>query len=318
MSQADKHSATRVKYFIEKRLAPGSVTRMIEAVFSPLEWMGASVAGVGLLERAAGQGLRAFEARSRKHELGPIVVDDLRACGAELERFEDVANLSLGSIEAALARRRASRLLLGALAGGLSGGLAPVSWGVVTITDVPVLLALCADICSRFCWYYGFDPREHADLPLEILAVALGGSRPDAVQPMLLRQNLQEFMVRKSLVLGALAQGTVRAVVGKAAGQFLEARLGARVTERARQLASRAVSRNLQQRAARSAPTRALPLVSALLGASLNAALIYDICEAAQAVLTDRFLERKYPDWIRQFDLAERGGVNPSPSGPPR
>ncbi len=123
---------------------------------------------------------------------------------------------------------------------------------------------------------------------------------------MLLRQNLEEFMVRKSLVMGAFAQGTVRRVAGKAVGQFLEARLGARVTERARQLASRAVSRNLQQRAARAAPTRALPLVSALLGASLNAALIYDICEAAQAVLTDRFLERKYPDWIRQFDLVER------------
>ena len=47
---------------------------------------------------------------------------------------------------------------------------------------------------------------------------------------------------------------------------------------------------------------------------ALNAALIYDLCEAAQAVLTDRFLERKYPDWPRQFELAAAKMNAPSPS----
>ena len=189
---------------------------------------------------------------------------------------------------------------MGALAGGLSGGLAPLSWGFVSLADIPVILGLTADICGRFCWYYGFPPDEHPELPMEILAVALGGSRPDAIEPMLLRQNLREFTLRKSLIVGTLARGGLQQVAGRALGQLMEVQLTPQLAQRAGQLAQRVARRNLEQRAAQAAP-RSMPLLGALLGATLNAALLYDLCEAAQAVLTDRFLERKYPDWIRRL-----------------
>ncbi len=303
LHHADKHAAGRVKFFMERRLHPGSVTRMVEASFAPLEWLGANVADLGLMEQVTSRGMARFEERTRRLDLSQAVIQELNALGEPVTRFEQVGALTLDRVEAMISQRRAQRIMLGALAGGLAGGLAPMSWGVVSLADVPVLLGLAADVCSRFCWYYGFDPRQHPELPVEILAVALGGSRPSAIQPMLLRQNLREFMVRKAVMVGALSRGVMSPLTGKALSAWLEGQLGAQLTQRLSELARRAVSRNLQRRAAEAAPSRALPLLGALLGAAMNGALVYDICEAAQAVLTDRFLERKYPEWVRQFDL---------------
>jgi uncharacterized protein (DUF697 family) len=192
-------------------------------------------------------------------------------------------------------------MLLGAFAGGISGGLAPFSWSALSVADVPILLGITADVCSRFCWYFGFDPRENPELPMEILAVALGGSRPAAIEPMLLRQNLREYAVHKSLMVGAVAHGTVTQMAGRALGTVVQQQAGDQAAKRVMDLAKRAISRNLRRRAAESVTSKTLPVVGAVLGASLNVALVYDVCEAAQAVLTDRFLERKYPDWIRKF-----------------
>ena len=302
LHHADKHAATRVKYFVEKRVKPGSVAKMIDAAFTPFGMLGAAIGDIGAVHRAVGRGLELFEARTSSQDLSAEVIGDLGDHGAAISSFDEISDLSIAHIEDAIRRHRSQRLFLGALSGGLSGGLAPLTWGIISLADIPVTLALVADLCAKFCWYYGFDPREDPELPMEILAVALGGSRPDAIQPMLLRQNLREFAIRKSVVVGALARGALNQAAGRAITQLMETQVSSQIAQRATDLARDAVQRNFQQRAIK-ATSKSLPILGAILGATLNVALLYDICEAAQAVLTDRFLERKYPDWARQFDL---------------
>lgn len=299
MELADKDAAARTKYFVEKRLDPSRLTRVVQRVFTPMEWLGASIAEINIVSDAVERGVKRFEARSADLDLREEVLEDFRALGIKLDDYEQIGILPADSIEGVLKGQRNNRLLLGAMAGGISGGLAPFSWGVLSLADIPIVLGITADICSRFCWYYGFDPREQPELPMEILAVALGGSKPSAIEPMLLRQNLREYVIRKSLMVGAVAHGSIKHIAGRGMSQLLERQLGARSAEKITDLARREVSRNLQRRAVERAPSKTLPFVGAVLGASLNVALLYDICEAAQAVLTDRFLERKYPEWIR-------------------
>ncbi|RAL23881.1 hypothetical protein DL240_06955 [Lujinxingia litoralis] len=305
MSHADKHAAARVKYFVQRRLDPNRVHRLVQRVFTPVEWLGSGLSEIGIVRQAVERGMERFEAHVASQDLRAEVLEEFGDAGVEVENFEAIAELPVERIFGLLRRRRQRRLLLGAVAGGVFGGLAPFSWGVLSLADVPVLLTITADISSRFCWYFGFDPREHRDLPMEILAVALGGSRPSAVEPMLVRQNLNEYVLRKSVMVGAVAHGGLTQLAGRGLAQVVERQLGQKAARQAGDLARRAVTRNLQRRAVEAVPSKTLPVVGALLGASLNAALIYDLVEAAQAVLTDRFLERKYPEWLRQIGLEE-------------
>jgi hypothetical protein len=303
LEHADKDAAARVKYFVEKRLDPNSLTRVAKKLFTPLEWIGASISNVEFISKAVERGLEIFEQRVRNQDMTDRVIEEYREAGIELESYDDIRDLNMAQVDGLLHKRKTMRLLLSAVAGGLSGGLAPFSWAAMSLADAPVLLGLTADICSRFCWYYGFDPRANPDLPMEIMAVALGGSRPAAIEPMLLRQNLREYAVRKSLMVGAVAHGSVTQIAGRTLGRLMNDQLGQQASKNVAALAKRAVTKNFQRRAAEAVPSKTLPILGAVLGASLNVALIYDVCEAAQAVLTDRFLERKYPDWIRKFDL---------------
>jgi hypothetical protein len=301
LEHADKDAALRVKTFVEKRIDPSSITRLMRTLFTPIEWVGSNIADIDIVARTVDRAIGVFEKRVRNTDLREQIVGEFGEMGCEVESFDDIAGLTTNQIDQLLRRRRTRRMLLGAFAGGISGGLAPFSWSALSVADVPILLGITADVCSRFCWYFGFDPRENPELPMEILAVALGGSRPAAIEPMLLRQNLREYAVHKSLMVGAVAHGTVTQMAGRALGTVVQQQAGDQAAKRVMDLAKRAISRNLRRRAAESVTSKTLPVVGAVLGASLNVALVYDVCEAAQAVLTDRFLERKYPDWIRKF-----------------
>lgn len=301
LEHADKYAAARVKFFVQKRIDPSRVHRMVQRIFTPMEWLGSGLTEIGFVGTAIDRGMEAFEERVAKQDLRDQVVEEFRLSGVVLESFEEIRNLPVDRVEKVLKSRRKRRLMLGAVAGGISGGLSPFSWGVLSLADIPLLLSITADICSRFCWYFGFDPREQQDIPLEILAVALGGTAPSAIEPMLVRQNLQEYVTRKSFVVGAVAHGSVKHLTGRGLSRALERQAGAQAAGRASEIARRVVSRNLQERAVKATSSKSLPVVGALLGAALNAALIYDIIEAAQAVLTDRFLERKYPEWARHI-----------------
>lgn len=302
LGHGDKHAVDQLKYFIQKRRLRASAPRVLGRTRAPIDWIGSQIAGSGLLKRLTAQSVKIFEQRTMDQDLREQVLDALDAQGVQIERFEDIAALSLETIQGTLHQRRSRRILLGALIGGLSGALAPLKWGVLSIGDIPVLLGLSADICSRFCWYYGFDPKEHPELPMTILAVALGGSTQSALEPMLVRQNLQEFVLKKNLVFNPMARRALRQVAGRTLGQMMPAQMSAVFASTAQRMARRAVRRNLQERAVQATSSRALPMMSVILGATINGALIYDLCEAAQAVLTDRFLERKYPDWVSSFE----------------
>lgn len=305
LEHADKYAAARIKTFVKKRLDPSRLSRMIQGIFAPMEWLGSGLTEIGFIGTAIDQGMEHFEERVRRQDLRDQVVEEYRLAGVMLEDFEEIGALPVDRVEKVLKSQRQRRILLGAVAGGISGGLSPFSWGVLSLADIPVLLSMTADICSRFCWYFGFDPREETDIPLEILAVALGGTAPSAIEPMLVRQNLQEYVTRKSLVVGAVARGSLKQLTGRGLSRALEKEAGQQAASRVGELARRVVSRNLQERGVKAAPSKSLPVVGAVLGASLNVALIYDIIEAAQAVLTDRFLERKYPEWVRHIGGGE-------------
>lgn len=307
LDHADKYAAARVKFFVQKRLDPSRVHRLVQKAFAPVEWLGAELVEIDLIASVIERGMERFEDQIRAQDLHRQVVEDFDARGIEVGGFDDIARLPVDRIVATLQGQRNRRLLLGAVSGGVSGGLAPFSWGGLSMADIPVVLSITADICSRFCWYFGFDPRQHPELPAEILAVALGGTRPEAIEPMLVRQNLHQHVVRKSLVVGAVAHGGLAHLTGRGLSQVIQKKMGTTASQKAGDLARRAVFRNLKRRAATSRSSRALPVIGALLGAALNTALLYDICEAAQAVLTDRFLERKYPDWARHFAQLDEG-----------
>ncbi len=305
LEHADKYAAARIKYFVKKRVDPSRLHRLVETVFTPVGWLGSGLTEVGVVRRAIERGMEHFEERVRGQDMGQEVVAEFRDAGIALESFDEIGDLPVDRVEKVLQSQRRRGILLGAVAGGISGGLAPFSWGILSLADIPIMLSITAGLCSRFCWFFGFDPREHPELPIEILAVALGGTQPSAIEPMLVRQNLHTHMMRKSLVVGAVAHGGVAHLTGRGLSRVVQRGVEKTVTQKAGQLARRAVSRNLQQRAVKAAPSKTLPVLGALLGAALNTALLYDICEAAQAVLTDRFLERKYPEWARhlsQFD----------------
>ncbi len=305
LEHADKYAASRIKYFLKKRVDPSNVHRWIQTMFAPVEWLGEGLTEIELVGEAIERGMEHFEERVRAQNLRDDVMERFRDAGIAIETFDDIAALPVDRVESVLRSQRQKRLLLGAVVGGISGGLAPFSWGVLSLADIPIMLSITADISSRFCWYFGFDPRRHPELPVEILAVALGGTRPSAIEPMLVRQNLHDHVMRKSLVVGALAHGGVAHLTGKGLAGVIHQTMGQTAAQKAGHLARRAVSRNMQRRAVTSRPSRALPVIGAILGAALNTALLYDICEAAQAVLTDRFLERKYPEWIRHISGLE-------------
>lgn len=305
MEHADKYAAARIKFFVRKRVDPSRIHRLVQAVFRPVEWLGSGLTELGLVNDVIDRGMERFEHKIRTQDRRQEVVEEYKDAGVPIRQFDEIPSLPAGRIDSVVSQLCNRRLLLGAVAGGVSGGLAPYSWGALSMADIPVLLGVTADVCSRFCWYYGFDPRNCPEIPFEILAVALGGTRPEAIEPMLVRQSLHSHVVRKSIVVGALAHGGVAHLTGKGLSRLIQRRVEKSTVQRAGELARRAVSRNLHRRAETTKKRRGMPLVGAALGAVLNTMLLYDVCEAAQAVLTDRFLERKYPEWVRHIERIE-------------
>jgi hypothetical protein len=164
--------------------------------------------------------------------------------------------------------------------------------------DVPFIMALVADTCARHCWYYGFDPRERPELPVKIVAVALGGVSSADMPPREVRAQLQRYLVKRSLLLAAIGQGAMEQIAGPTAGMLLK-HLGK--TRRAPLLVG-AINRIARPEKEKHVITRQMgkvirPAFDGFLGAAFNVSLVYDLCESAQAVLADQFLARKYPDW---------------------
>lgn len=311
---ADKDAAARVLYFVERRFDPSRLTRSLHHLFEPVEWLGSTLLPADPLHELAEQSMAYFQERVGREDLRDHVVDRFIEAGVPVSDFESIAQVGTDFIEDLLARPRECRVLLAGFSGGMAGAFAPVytEWNgrFMGLSDVPVKLALTAEICSRFCWYYGFDPNEHPELPVQILAVALEGPNPPSIDGGgdRLRHGLAEYTLQTSILVEALGTRSLGRVVSRA--------LSGMTLQMARSLPSGVIAvaierwlrRQLDKHGDR---TRRWwhKVLAAGAGAALDSALIYDVCESAQAVLTDRFLARKYAGWEQQIGAEySRGG----------
>ena len=302
MHHADKHAATRVGYFLE-RSRDGQ--RIGDAMERGLAAWPAEMPELELVQQVVDRGLALAHEWVGRREGQQAALDTLRAAGAEIERFEQIRDVSLDTIEAAMQGITSRRLMWGASGGMVAGALATLGPASLALADLPLLLVACVDTCARLCWLYGFDPRLHPQLPFEILATALGGAGAQERSPQELHQALRRLLLGRGAAL-ALLRGGPRGPLSQAFGKMaseaarplLESSLGPRHIRQAR-IALRTLLPPAGGQRVR--VRRVMPMAGAAIGAALGATLLYDVCEAAQIVLTDRFLARKYPEWPRHL-----------------
>ena len=304
LEHVDKDAAALVHYFRTKRHTANSVTGVIQNFATPNEWLATHVGHSPLVDRLFHQTMEAFERFSRERSHADKVLSMLHAA-EEAESFDEVPDLPARSVLRVAQHARHKALLSAALAGAVAGGIAPPTAGASAVLDAPVVMALTAEVCAATCWYFGFDPAADPQLPVLILAIALAGATPPSTEPVDVHRQLHTFLVRKSLILAALGQGAYRAVLGPTLASgigVLRERTG-RVISKGRlvRMLRKDADGDWSRRVAETANLYALPVVEGIAGATLNVALMYDICEAAEAVLIDRFLARKYPDWKRTW-----------------
>jgi hypothetical protein len=299
MHHADKHAASRVGYFLERRGASQRVSGPLTRGLS--EWPEEGMPALALVEEVTARAEDVLMEWVGRRDGASAAVRTLQAHGARVERFEQIASAPLDVIEAALAVAMSRRLMVGACAGLMSGALAGLGAPAGALVDLPVLLWLVVEASARLCWLYGFDPRLSPELPAQILRVALAG--PGAAGAGVEERGaLRALLLGRAATLGAMRAGSVGGLsrlAMRAALPLLESAVGARQAELVRGVL-RTLLMPSPRRAggvARPLAERALPLASGLVGAVLGAVLVYDVCEAAQIVLTDAFLARKYPQW---------------------
>ena len=302
VAHVDKDAAARVRYFQTSRTNPNSMAKLLQNFDLPGALPVTRLAESRFVDALTTDFAQLFEERAAAMDLRDQVLSDLHRAGASVERWEDIGQLPITKIEQALMRGRQRDMIVGALAGGVAGALAPQTSGVSAIMDVPFLMALVADTCARHCWYYGFDPRDHADLVTKIVAIALGGLEAADMTDAEVRSALKGYLTRRSILLAALGQGAVAQIAGPAAGMLWD-HVG-RFQRRPPLLV--AALENVARRDQRPRFTKrmvkyVLPVADGFLGTAFNVSLVYDLGESAQAVLADRFLARKYRDWEPRF-----------------
>ena len=302
IAHVEKDAAARVRYFATARTDANSIARTLRQLDLPETLPVTHLGGSNFTAGVIGQVLKYLQDHAARPDERERVAKDLRAVGANIEHWDDIGTLPISKIEAALRRGRQRDILLAAATGGAAGVLTPSTGGLSAIMDLPFVLALVADTCARHCWYYGFDPREHPDLTVEIVAVALGGTDARAEEPAIVRDRLRRYLVRRSILLAALGQGSLAPLAGPMSRVLLD-RFGRTQRTALPRLLDRVRGRNRssERPLARAIRKSLLPGGVGVLGAAFNVSLVYDLCESAEAVLADRFLARKYADWEGRF-----------------
>lgn len=294
IEHCDKDAAAFVHYFRTKRLSPGTVTRWIDDLDLP-DWIAVRVSEKPVVDAFFGTMMHAFERAARIRRRPVLKV--FQKAGTPIFLKEDIARLSARTTSKVAWRARHHALALAVVAGGAAGGMGPKTMGISAILDTPLVMALTAEICAAACDFYGFEPSEHPDLPRIILAVALMGSHPTSYDASQVYHQYHRFMLRKSLLLAASSHGEFRNFVAPIVATAVDRIFGAGKTWRDRvSLFSNAPQARLRQ-LSKGKRDLILPATEAAAGALLNLAFVYDLTEAAQAVLLDRFLARKYPAW---------------------
>lgn len=300
----DKDAAALVHYFRTKRDKVSAITNLVQNFVAPPAWLATQIGESPVVDSLFHQTMVAFERISRERDHGQHVLKLMKAEG-DYQHFHEIQGASALVVLRVAQHARHKALLSAAAIGAVAGGFAPMTAGASAVFDAPVVMALTAEVCAATCWYFGIDPSEDPELPMIILAIALSGSRTDLRKPEDVHRKLHSFLIRKSMIIAALGQGSFRSVLGPTLGAGIEL-----VSTRSGRMASRGRFLRIIKREADTEWSRrlltgvnvyGLPLIEGITGAVLNTALMYDICESAEAVLTDRFLDRKYPDWKRSW-----------------
>ena len=309
IQHADKDAATRVTYYIERHPSPRLKAQIFDLTMAPVEWARHTFSAVRPLVKPFDSLWRFYNARLMAQDQSPRALKALSRPGSPrgAERFAQIAELALGPIEAAARARRARAVALAAALGGLSALTATLGSGAAVMIDAPLMLLLIAHICHDLCWLYGFVPSKEPQLLDTILHVALWGPKPQVRQSHReVLEAMRELALRKALLTGAITRGAISPSGLHLIGAWFDTQVpsGAalrRAVSFARDLVARTPT--APARALGAPRARALPMLGATLGATLNATFIGDLFDAAQAVLADRFLDRKYPNWPTHFTL---------------
>ncbi len=291
---ADKDAALRARYFLEKRLEAVSAVRFVQGMLRPLDWLGSQLRIDEPLEVGTEQASLMLGRWLSEVDLEQRVVADYLDHGVSVGGFDDISRVGAGFVDEMVRGMRDRRMMVAASAGMVAGGCGPLGVPFMRSLNLPFAIGASLDAAVRYCWYYGFDPREHPELPYEILAVAFEGPDPERRGGEELCRTLADFSLQTSMLVDAVGRRSLDRIVGRllrgvaeqfSAGPHVDA--AAMLLERMVRRRARAIERHPGWAAAR----------GAAVGGLLDAALVYDVCESARALLSDRFLARKYPNW---------------------
>ena len=275
----DKDTAAKVRYFQTSRKDPNSITKLLARLTGKSDWFFRRLLDSEPIADGIEFVFEQFLDRVSAFNFSEEVVRDLKNQGTLIQNWEDIAALPIRNIETVIKKNASRRMILAGSAGLITGGLGPLSFGVSTVIDTPLLMYMAAEVCARYCWYYGFDPRENKDIVAMILGVALKGASLRSVETDIVRDDLRRVLLYRSLALGALSNGIALQMMAPFLSAFLTPKKKANIKEL-----------NLL-----------LPGLSAGLTSAINVSLVYDISESARWVLSDRFFARKYEHWNSRF-----------------
>ncbi len=275
----DKDTAAKVRYFQTSRKDPSQITKLLAQLTGKSDWFFRKAIEAEPIADGVEFVFEQFLERVSDFNFSEEVVRDLKHNQIQIDNWEELRNLPIRNIEAVIKTSATPRIVLAGTAGIASGALGPMSFGLSTIVDTTLLMYMAAEICARYCWCYGFDPRENTDIVAMILGVALKGASIRSVDSQVVRDDLRRFLIYRSVVLGAISNGIALQMMAPFLSAFLTPKKKAAISDF-----------NL-----------ALPSLSAGLAMAVNVSLIYDISESARWVLSDRFLARKYEHWNSRF-----------------
>lgn len=275
----DKDTAAKVRYFQTSRKDPSRITKLLAQLTGKSDWFFRKALEAEPIADGVEFVFEQFLARVSAFNFSEEVIRDLQKNQVQIDNWEGLGGLPIRNIEDVIKKSATPRIVLAGTTGLISGGLGPMSFGLSTVIDTPLLMYTAAEVCARYCWYYGFDPRENTDIVAMILGVALKGASIRSVDSKVVRDDLRRFLIYRSFVLGTLSNGIALQMMAPFLSAFLTPK----------------------KPAAMSDFSLALPGVSAGLAMAINVSLIYDISESARWVLSDRFLARKYEHWNSRF-----------------
>lgn len=282
ISHLDKDTAAKVRYFQTGRAKPNSVTKLL-ATFNRDDWVITRIMEAEPVGNSIEYLFEEFLELVSGFDFSSQVVRDVNLQGAKIETVPEVAQLPIKYVERAIDPKKSKRMMAAAISGAVTGSTGPISLGLSTVVDVPILLYIAAETCSRYCWYYGFDPNENEDIIAMILGVTLQGSNIQSVKYQHVRADLRRMFVRRSIALGALSNGAALQLLAPTLGEIF--------------VPSKGFFKNKKSRIVEFG----LPTICGAAGMAVNLSFVYDLCESARWVLTDRFLARKYPGWESRF-----------------